>query len=313
MSAEPQPEPVRLTDVGQTGEIAAILAAQDGIITVGQALAAGSTRGAITARVKRGEWQRVGRAVYLSAEHLFTERARLRAAVAAHRGAAEGAAAAWWHGLTTDLDPVVTVAIPRTARTRAYCVTPVLARRRNLLPADIEVVASLTVTRRPLTLLDCATALSAGEGTRLMDRSLQTGAVTVSGLRAALERNAGLRGMAEARRIVQVCESDSESEAERRFVRLLRAEGITGWVQQVRIGRYRFDIGFPEMGVVIEVDGWAFHRDQRRFQADHDKLNAAVLAGWLPLAFTWHDIDSDPIGTVETVVAALRERRWHAG
>ncbi len=255
----------------------------------------------------------MGRGVYLSVAHPFTERARLRAAVLAHNGTADGTAAAWWHGLLPDLDPVVTITVPPSARAQVRCITRTNARRRQLAARDIENVAGLSVTRRPLTLLDCASILRSGDGARLMDRALQTGAVTTGGLRTALERNAGRIGMAEARRLLAVVDTDSESHAERRFAGLLRAEGITGWVQQLQIGRYRADFAFPEYRVTIEVDGWAFHRTQERFEADHAKLNAITLAGWLPMAFTWHDIDTDPIGAIEKVVAVLRDRYWAAG
>ena len=294
--------------MGYITQLDEILAAQDGIVTMAQALAAGISRSSIQGRVDRGRWQGIGRGGYLSTAHPFTDRARLRAAVAANRGTADRTAAAWWHGMLADLPPVITLTIPVTGR-GATSVSRTDLRRRSLDPADIETVAGLSVTRRPLTVLESGALLPDGEGARLMDRALQTGEVTVDGLRAALDRNRGRHGLAAARRLVEVVATDSESVAERRFLALLRQERIRGWVQQFPIGRYRADFAFPDERVVVEIDGWAFHRSQRRFQADHDKLNAITVAGWLPLAFTWHDLDANPIGTIEQLVTALRSRR----
>ena len=118
------------------------------------------------------------------------------------------------------------------------------------------------------------------DATTLLDRSLQSAEVTVPSLRAALDRNSGRYGMAEARRIVEVVESDTESEAERRFADLMRVEGISGWAMQVPIGRYRADFTWLAEKLVVEVDGWAFHKDAVRFQSDHDKRNAFTRQDW---------------------------------
>ncbi len=304
---------MRPMGMGDIEEIAAVVAVHDGIITASQALAIGLTRGAITARVERGVWRRVGHGVYLSAAHPFTERARLRAAVAAYRGTAAGTAAAWWHGLIPDLEPVITITVPRSRRARVGCVARVVASRRQLHADDIEIVDGLSVTGRSLTVLDCAEALAEGDGARLMDRALVTGEITVGGLSAALDRNSSRRGMGEARRLIGVVETDSESEAERRFVTLLRREGIGGWVQRPLIGRYRADFAFIEQRVVVEIDGWAFHRDEQRCRSDRDKRSAMAVAGWRSLVFTWHEVVSDPAGTLDALAAELRERGRRTG
>jgi very-short-patch-repair endonuclease len=288
-------------------ELLGLLADQDGIITAAQAKACGLTIDAIKTRVRTGLWERVGSRTYLSREHVFGDSAKLRAAVACTGGVAHGSAAAWWHGVVTELDPVIGISVPRSAHNVPYFVGELGLRRRHLLDQDVEVLRGLAVTRLPLTLLDCVTARS--DAPTLLDRALQTGRVTPGGLHLALDRNAGRTGMAQARRIVRVVESDTESEAERRFARLLKVEGISGYTTQLRHGRFRADFAWESEKLVVEVDGWAFHKDAVRFQADHDKRNAFGRAGWTVLAFTWHDIDTDPIGTVESVVAVLRERR----
>ena len=61
--------------------------------------------------------------------------------------------------------------------------------------------------------------------------------------------------------------------------------------------------------LVVEVDGWAFHKDSVRFQSDHDKRNAFARLGFTVLAFTWHDVVNTPITVVEAVVEVLSDRR----
>jgi very-short-patch-repair endonuclease len=38
--------------------------------------------------------------------------------------------------------------------------------------------------------------------------------------------------------------------------------------------------------LVIEVDGWAYHRTPDRFQRDRERQNRLVAAGWTVLRFT---------------------------
>ncbi|MFD4469313.1 type IV toxin-antitoxin system AbiEi family antitoxin domain-containing protein [Rhodococcus sp. NPDC058505] len=58
-----------------------IMAGQDGIVTLTQALAAGMSRTAVDRRVSTGEWRRLHRGVYLRADRQHTNAVRLRAAV----------------------------------------------------------------------------------------------------------------------------------------------------------------------------------------------------------------------------------------
>jgi very-short-patch-repair endonuclease len=60
---------------------------------------------------------------------------------------------------------------------------------------------------------------------------------------------------------------------------------------------------------VIEIDGWAFHSDQERFQRDRSRQNRLVAAGWTVLRFTWSDLKDRP----EAFVAAIRTALMIAG
>lgn len=83
---------------------------------------------------------------------------------------------------------------------------------------------------------------------------------------------------------------------------MLRRAGITGWVTNYPVGRYRVDVGFPRAKVAIEVDGWAFHSDQTDFQQDRVRQNEIALMGWQVLRFTWLDLTEYP----DRVIALIR-------
>jgi very-short-patch-repair endonuclease len=66
--------------------------------------------------------------------------------------------------------------------------------------------------------------------------------------------------------------------------------------------RYRLDFAFPEVRLVIEVDGWAAHfaPEQRRY--DHRRDRALVQAGWTVLRYDWWEITYDAARVVQEIV-----------
>jgi len=53
------------------------------------------------------------------------------------------------------------------------------------------------------------------------------------------------------------------------------------------------------------VDGWAWHVDVERFQADRRRQNRLVAAGWTVLRFTWHDLTGRPAEVIAEIRVAV--------
>lgn len=115
--------------------------------------------------------------------------------------------------------------------------------------------------------------------------------------------------MAEARRLVEVAGGDTESAAERLFVDLLRAEEITGWQPQYRVGKWPVDFAWPTERIAVEIDGWAYHQQQRHFERDHRKRNDLVQAGWIVLSYTWHQLNYEVDESMRLLAESLAARR----
>lgn len=280
-----------------------LLAEQDGIVSVQQAAELGISRKTLCRQVAAGHLLRVGHGVYRSSQHPATHEARLRAAVlaAGRLAVASGPSAAWWHGLT---EPPSRCWMTIPVKRRALLNTAHQVRRRTIPPAHRTTVRRLAVTALPLTVLEAAVILPGGSV--VMDQALQT-RVNLEALRAAHVENAGRTGTAAAEKLLVSAESGGRSEAERLFHRLLRQAEIVGWSAQLSIAGYATDVAFPHQRVVIEIDGWAFHRDARRFSNDLERQNAIQNAGWRVLRFDWHRIVNDSKGVVAEVRAAVRE------
>ena len=51
--------------------------------------------------------------------------------------------------------------------------------------------------------------------------------------------------------------------------------------------RFRLDAAYPELMIFMEGDGFGVHSQRDPFEIDRSRQNLLVLAGWLPLRFTW--------------------------
>ncbi len=278
------------------------MARQDGVITVQQACAAGMSTSAIERRVSSGQWQRLHRGVFLSRDHPRSPAAMLRAAVFRSGAAAVvyGPSAAWWQGLLPDPPPRQWITVPANRRVRPTAYLTV--RHRNLHPADAVRYRGLPVTSLPLTVLEAAVELR--NGSTVMDRALQ-GKVHIDALRAAHHRNLGRSGSQLAAKLLDAAADGGRSEAERLLVALLRADGLAGWRAQLPSCGYVIDVAFPGRRLAIEVDGWAWHRDAERCNADLHRQNVLVNAGWTVLRFTWHQLVHEPKLVIRHIRTAL--------
>lgn len=106
------------------------------------------------------------------------------------------------------------------------------------------------------------------------------------------------------------------SDLERAFDTYLAqlAPGLPPPAREVRfdsVRRWRFDRGWPDRKVAIELEGgaWQMGRHQRPqgFAADCEKYNAAVALGWRILRFTASMLENDPIGCVGLVARVYQD------
>ena len=89
----------------------------------------------------------------------------------------------------------------------------------------------------------------------------------------------------------------------------MRAAQIKGWKANYPVSGYVVDVAFPKQRVAIEVDGWAFHSDQKTFHNDRKRQNRIALSGWQVLRFTWLDLTEHPQRVIAEIARALHQPR----
>lgn len=69
--------------------------------------------------------------------------------------------------------------------------------------------------------------------------------------------------------------------------------------------RYRADIVIPAARLVIEFDGFEYHRSKSAFQEDRERQNAFVQHGWRVLRFFNKQVLNDLAGVVDLILSCL--------
>ncbi|NMO91454.1 DUF559 domain-containing protein [Actinomycetospora sp. TBRC 11914] len=287
---------------------------QDGVFSTAQARAAGYSRAAVAAKIARGEWVPELHGVLRAADHPATPRTRIRVAMLSLGDTATltgRSALYWWRVIDVPPDEVeVAVSHERRPRPRPGVR---LVRRAVPIP-DRVVVDGVAVAAKPVAVLAAVADLDLVAGAHLLDRVLTKGAVGLDALRAAHLRTAGRRGTGTARTLLALADGGARSEAERIAHRELREAGVGGWLadHEVRLPGYGLavlDLALLAERVLVEIDGWAYHRDLRAFLRDTARQNALVLEGWVVIRTTWYELTQNPDRFVRNVVEALAAQR----
>ncbi|WP_328309533.1 DUF559 domain-containing protein [Actinomycetospora sp. NBC_00405] len=286
---------------------------QYGVVSLDQAGAAGYSRQAVARKVAAKAWFPAGPRVYQVAEHDETPRSRAVAALLSLGPDATlvDTSAAWWWGLHDTAPGRPRAAVPPGRRPRPR--DDVAVSRRVIDPLDRTRVGGVAVTTRALTVLDAATVLGLEEGARVADRALQRGSVSLESLRDTHTRTAGRRGAVLGAALIALADGGARSWEERALHGGLDRAGITGWSANTEIilpgyGRALGDVVFEEERVIVEVDGWAYHRDLRAFLVDGPRQSALAAEGWVVLRTHWYELREDAATFFTRLRRTLRAR-----
>jgi very-short-patch-repair endonuclease len=151
------------------------------------------------------------------------------------------------------------------------------------------------VTKKTPAVLAAVATLDTAAGARLMDHVLQRGTVELEALRRAHRRTTGRHGATRCAELLRLAAGGARSQAERLAHQALTVAAITGWCADRPVwlpgyGQALLDLAFDELRVLVEIDGWAYHRDLRSFLRDADRQNALVLQGWVVIRTNWYEL-----------------------
>lgn len=184
---------------------------------------------------------------------------------------------------------------------------PLLSRRTRSLPeSDRAQIQGIPVTSVPRTLLDICSNSPESVAKRAFLESDRLGLLVDAELEDCVNRCRGRPGGAVYQRLV--CEripqvKMTKSQLEARFLDLCRAGGVVLPEVNSVVGGFEGDCHWPSQGLVVELDGFAFHRGREKFEQDAWRTNELRMEGWTVLRFTWRMVTRNP----EQVLNQLRQ------
>jgi hypothetical protein len=297
-----------------------LLSVQHGIVSREQALRAGFSRRQIAGRLHSGTWRRVYPGVYATFTGPLPREARLWAAV---RHAGQGAmvsyeTAAEVHGIVDKpLGRSIHVTVPlhrRPAPDRA--VPGLIIHRSDQSKSQFVGPFKLPRTQIEDTVLDLAAAAATFDNAyEWISRTVSRQLVTTAELRAALAARRRIRWRSWLSDALDDASEGVNSSLERRYLLdVERAHGLPRSQHQARRqvngkAHYR-DNWYPAFGVVVEIDGPAYHQNERvQLDKDRDNRNLALddvrTFRFGPVAVT-----EGACATAAMVAATLQRNGW---
>lgn len=207
--------------------------------------------------------------------------------------------------------PVLEVVVPRD----------VVAPRRRDVRCRIADVPAGDVLRlgpaavrclRPVrAVADLLRQLPLEDAVVVADAAWHGGLCDARAVRLELAAHAGLKGVVQARRVLDLADPRAESPPETRLRLGLHGAGLVVVPQFVVLdaqGRFvaRVDLAMPDLRLAVEHDGQAVHQQPGVFASDRRRQNALVAAGWTVLRFTAADLRHGAAPAVAQVLALVR-------
>jgi hypothetical protein len=190
----------------------------------------------------------------------------------------------------------------------------------DLDPAHILEFEGLRVTSPERTIIDLAAVITERGLTRVVDNGLAAGRLDLGILQDLFTQLArrGKPGTTQLRKILEARGGDfvaPDSELERLLLLVIEEAALPPPVRQFRAPwlrpvNGRVDLAYPDRRLLIEGDSRRWHMLAEAFETDRLRDNAAQLAGWRILRFTWLEITRNPERVVSTIRRALQDERF---
>jgi very-short-patch-repair endonuclease len=288
----------------------AALARPHGVVGREQLLDAGIGAKLIDKRVEARWLRPMHRGVYAVGPVQSDEAPQMAAVLACGDGAvlSHGSAGALWRVVPKQADEPLDVTVATThTRHRAG----IRIHRTTALQADeVTRVRRIRLTLPARTLLDLAAELPARELEQALAQAERRNLVTRSKLGALLARYPVRPGTAKLRELLDRPgrPAFTRSEAEERFLDLIRRANLPAPETNVALHGYEIDFLWRQHALAVEIDGFVFHGDRDAFEADRRRDADLAARGIQVMRVTWRQIADEPEAILVRLAQALAGR-----
>jgi very-short-patch-repair endonuclease len=167
---------------------------------------------------------------------------------------------------------------------------------------------NIPVTQPLFTLIDLAVSLQPDPLEAAINEADKLKLVDAGTLRNELEPLSPRPGLGRLKAILDARTFTlTDTELERRFLRIARKAGLPNPKTQIRLNGFRVDFYWPQLELVVETDGLTYHRTPSQQARDRRRDQVHLAAGLTTLRFTNQQIRYAPRET-ETILRAVVER-----
>jgi hypothetical protein len=290
-------------------QIADLADLQHGPVTRDQLAALGLTPQHIAHRIAIGRLIRLYRGVYAVGHTRLTREGRWMAAVlacGARAALSHGDAAALWELLPARgsvihiTTPSRSGRVPDRRRVRLH-------RIGTLTDDERTVSTGIPVTTPARTLLDLAPSLRPRALEDVIERMDRLSLFDLVAVRRCLGSHPRQSGAPKLRMVLErLTSTDARSPLEVAMLQLCDDYNLPTPLTNTSIAGFLVDFHWPGTDLIVETDGFAFHRTRTAFDADRERDQALALAGYRVIRFTYDQVTRRRRDTARRLHALLQ-------
>lgn len=285
-----------------------LAAGQHGVVARSQLRAAGLGPSAIDHRVRSGRLHVIHAGIYAVGQPLLPARGNWMSAVlACGRDAvlSHSSAAALW-GFRASTGPTVDVTAPNRRRhsragVKVHCV-------RQLHHEDRSVRDGIPITTVARTLLDLAEVIQPQALFHAFEQAERLALLDLRAIDRLWVTDHGRHGLRTLRSVLddqRLPNTVTRSELERLFLDLCHETGLPMPTVNAVVEGFEADSVWPHARLIVELDGYRFHRSRTAFERDRARDAALLLAGYRVLRVTYRRLKTEPEAVARTVRSLL--------
>jgi len=267
----------------------------------------GLSADSIKHRCKSGRLHPLWRGVYAVGRPELSKKGRWMAAVlscGSHALLSHRSAAALWGLTQIRSEPEIDVVVPRKAPRRRPGIR--VHRRTGLSPEHRREVERIPLTDPISTLVDLASCSPEWQVERAINEADRLDLVNPETLRRTVVRLAPRPGMARMRKLLGL-DALTDTGLERAFLSIVRAADLPLPKTQVYVNGYRVDFYWPDLGLVVETDGWRHHRTSGEQATDRRRDQAHTTSGLTTVRFGEAQVRYEPEYVRRTLAAVVEQ------
>jgi very-short-patch-repair endonuclease len=180
--------------------------------------------------------------------------------------------------------------------------------RGAIAPDEICLRRSIDCTTPARTAYDIGRRVTGDTAIIRIDALLNATGCTVAAVEQIADRYPGARGICQLRVALDLVDGGAESPRETELRLLLVRSGVPRPVTQIKVGRRRIDMGWPEFKVGVEYDGAQHWTNPDDHADDIERLEFLAANGWLIVRVSGRPLRRQRDVVVRRVCDALARR-----